>query len=333
MPDPTASAKPILASRIAQASSLLLLAHRSPDGDALGSMLALARGARQAGKTAALALDLPIPKHYQALLAGETFVTPETFPAEATRADLIVVVDTSSRSQLGPFVDALAAVREKVVVIDHHATRDDISDCLWADTTAAAAGLMVMELLDALGWPVTPDIAGPLALAITTDTGWLRFSNTDGRCLRAMATLVEAGVRPDELYAEIYQTDRPQRIKLLARVLENLELHCNDQLALMMLRKSDFADTGAHEEETENLVNEAMRIATVQAAAILVENDDEIRASLRSRSDLDVAKIARTFHGGGHAKAAGFRVATKENESDLETVREDVIAAVRTALT
>ena len=148
-----------------------------------------------------------------------------------------------------------------------------------------------------------------LAVAILTGTGWLRFSNTDSRCLRAMAYLIEVGIRPDVLYRRIYQSDRFEKLKLMGRVLENLELHSNDRLAVMSLTLADFEQTGARPDETENLINEAMRIGSIEAAVILVEHNDEIRVSLRSREIVDVSQVAASFGGGGHARAAGLIMA------------------------
>ena len=150
-------------------------------------------------------------------------------------------------------------------------------------------------------------IATALATAITSDTGWLRFANTDSRCLRVMGRLLDAGVRPDRLYARLFQCDRVERLRLTARMLATLELHCGGQLAVMCIRKADFEASGAMLEETENLINEALRIGTVESVVLLVESGDLIRVSLRSRDAIDVAAVAKGFGGGGHSRAAGLR--------------------------
>jgi phosphoesterase RecJ-like protein len=176
--------------------------------------------------------------------------------------------------------------------------------------------------------------AEALAVAITSDTGWLRFANTDSRCLRTVARLLEdgpsgAGVRMDKLYMRLFQCDRPQRLRLTARMLQSLELHCGDRLATMMIRKADFDATGALPEETENLVNEALRMACVETAILLVENGPApdgggpiVRVSLRSRDEVDVAAVAARFGGGGHARAAGVRQAVP-----IEKLRDELVKA------
>jgi phosphoesterase RecJ-like protein len=244
------------------------------------------------------------------------------------------VLDTASRSQLGELAEPIATRADKTVILDHHATADDLAECIWRDTTAAATGLMVFEAIGRLGWPLPDRAARALATAIYTDTGWLRFSNTDARTCRAIAELIEAGVAPDELYQHIFQTDRPQRLALLQRVLASLELHCDDQLAVMTITWEDFAETGARPDETENLINEALRLGCVEVAVILVQNPprladtpEPLRVSLRSRSRVDVSQIASALGGGGHARAAGLK-----STAPLGELKAQLIGAIGQAL-
>lgn len=314
-------AQAAVADAIAQARSLVLLTHARSDGDALGSIIALARAARNAGRHATLVATDPLPDTCADLTAGTHFEPAAEFPRLAQQADLIVLVDTCSYSQLDTLAQPLRDCTDKVVVLDHHATHDPIGRCRWIDPSAAAAGVMTLELLDTLGWPLDPPAARALAWAIVCDTGWMRFSNADGRCLRAMARLLDAGVKPDELYKTIFQTDRPERLRLLARVLGTLETSCGGRLAVMTCRKGDFAATGAAPAETENFVNEPLRIGAVEASVLLVENGDVIRVSLRSRGAVDVAAVAKAFGGGGHVRAAGLR-----QSGDLDELKSKLIA-------
>jgi len=314
--------KQAVAKRLVQAHTILIVTHGRPDGDGLGSMSALASAARAAGKTVKLFLPDPAPERYDYLFTEPPIGGAERFPALAQECDLVVILDTCALAQLDGLDAFLPAIRDKIVVVDHHATADDIGSLQWQDTSAAAAGVMVTELIDELGWPLDALAAEALMTAITTDTGWLRFANTDGRCLRAVAELVDAGVRPDKLYKRIYQTDRPQKLALLRYVLGSLELHCDEKLAVMTIRQTDLEATGARPDETENLVNESLRLASVDTAILLVENTDCIRVSLRSRDDVDVAAVARQFGGGGHKRAAGLRAAI-----DIDELRTQLIAA------
>ena len=311
-----------LAGRLDQAGAMLLVTHGRADGDGLGSMAALGSAAEAAGKTVAIFVPDAYPKRYDYLFDHRPITGSENFNTLADRCDLIVIIDTCARAQLDGITDRLEAVKDKVVVIDHHATSDDIGSVQWLDTSAAAAGVMVAELLAELSWPISHVAAEALLTAITTDTGWLRFANTDGRCLRAAAALVDAGVRPDKLYRRIYQTDRPRRLALMARALNSLELHCDERLAVLTIRQSDFEATGARPDETENFVNEALRLATVDTAILLVENDDCIRVSLRSRDDVDVSAVAAELGGGGHRRAAGLR-----STGDIDQLKDVLVAS------
>lgn len=308
--------------RFRQATSLLLITHARPDGDGLGSMAALAISARQQGKRARTLVPDKVPQRYAFLFGEEQPACGGDFADIAASADLIIILDTCSFTQLDSIQPQIRAAKDRIVVIDHHVTSDDVGSLRWLDPTAAAAGVMTAELLDVLGWPLSQPAAEALATAVTSDTGWLRFANTDPRCLRVMADLLEAGVRPDRLYAKLFQCDRPQRLALVGRMLATMELHYGDRLAVMAIRKSDFAATGAQPEETENLVNEALRIGSVESAVLMVEHGDLLRVSLRSRDRVDVAAVARIFGGGGHARAAGVRVS-----ESIETFKAKLVAA------
>lgn len=303
--------------RLDAARRLLVVTHARPDGDGLGAMCALARSAVAAGKTARTLAPDKVPARYEFVFAGQLPAGAEQFDGLADEAEVIVVIDTSARKQLDGIDEALLARRDKVVVIDHHATSERIGSAQWVDSSAAAAGVMVGEAVAALEWPLDLVAAEALMVAITSDTGWLRFANTDGRCLRAVAGLLDAGVRPDELYLKLFQSDRPQRMMLMVRMLQSLQLSCGGRLATMVIRKADFTASGALPEETENLVNEPMRMGCMDTSVLLVENGGVVRASLRSRGAIDVAAIAATFGGGGHSRAAGLRA-----QMDIDQLRQ-----------
>ncbi len=312
---------------IVQAHTLALVTHDRPDGDALGSMVALGRAARAAGRVVRLVCDQPLPRRYAFLLDGEDWRNTADFAAAAADADAVVILDTCAAAQLESIAAHLPAVADRTVVIDHHRTPEPLGICRWIDPSAAATGVLVTELLERVAWPVDAPAALAAVTAIVSDTGWLRFSSTDGRTLRAVARWVDAGVQPDALYRQLYESDRPERIALLGRLLAGLQLKFDNRFALMSLSKDDFAATGATPDETENLINEVLRIESVELAAMLVENGGAIRVSLRSKRQVDVAALAQRFSGGGHTRAAGFRRAAA-----LRTVARDLTAAAREAL-
>ena len=322
------------------AGKVLAIAHARPDGDALGCLSALVLCARAAGRQAEGLVPDRVPVQYQFLFEGWSATQrpappgPASLPAGADRfaplaewADLVVVLDACTRSQLGAVAAGVVECRAKAVAIDHHATVEDLCAVQWIDPTAAATGVLVGEALDALGWPLPLPAAEALTTAVTTDTGWLRFANTDARCLAAVGKWISAGVRPDRLYHKLYQCDSPQRLRLIARMLGSLELSCEGRLACMVLRNADFDAIGALREETENLVNEALRIGTVESVVLVTENPDCIRVSLRSRGEIDVAKVAQRFGGGGHPRASGIRI-----PGDVDQIKRRVQAACAEAL-
>ena len=335
---------------LAAARRLVLLTHARPDGDGLGSLIGLHLAAAAAGKTSHIFLLDPVPRRYEFLLpaagpaalalagavrapGGTAFqavqaqvgkpvppdiaATPQAvaaladgFAALAEPADMVLIVDTGAFSQLEPLRAPLRAARAKLAVLDHHITGDDLCDCAWIDPTAAAAGVMALELIEQLGWPLELS-AEPLLAAILTDTGFFRFSNTDARALRAAARLVELGARPERIFEAVHQNDRPQRLRLLSAALGSLRFEAGGRLGVMSLTRDDFARTGAADEEAEDFVNEPLRVGGVEVSLLLsVRPDGKTRGSLRSRPGpgaVDVARIAAHFGGGGHARAAGFR--------------------------
>jgi len=308
--------------RLAAAGEMLLLTHARPDGDGLGSVQALSLAAGRAGKAAHALVPDEIPERLSFMFDGERPAGIGRFEELAESSDLIVILDTHAVSQLDDLAEAIGRLSGKVVVIDHHTTGDELSETMWIDSSAAATGVMVGEAIDTLGWPLDQDVAELLMAAVLTDTGWLRFANTDGRCLRAVARWTDAGIRPDVLYRKIYQNDRPQRLSLMVRLLRSMEFYFDSQLAVMALRSRDFDETGGLRSETENMVNEALRIGAVESAILLVEDPEVVRVSLRSRDRVDVAKLAGKFGGGGHRRAAGLR-----SRTDIDHLKAQLIAA------
>ena len=279
---------------MSEAGSMLLLTHARPDGDGLGSMQALATAARAAGKTVHALVPDEIPARLGFMFDCSRPAGLEDFGDLSQSCDIIVILDTHALAQLDSLADPIGALSDKIVIIDHHSTGDPLSDTAWIDSSAAATGVMVGEVIDALGWPMDAATAEALLAAVMTDTGWLRFANTDGRCLRAVAHWTDMGVRPDVLYRRIYQNDRPERLSLMVRLLEGMEFYFDSQLAVMILRAADFDQTGGLRSETENMVNEALRIGTVESAILLVENEDQIRVSLRSRDQVVIQALQMT---------------------------------------
>ena len=310
---------------ISKSNDILITSHTKPDGDACGCVAAMCEVLEALGKNVTPLLLSAAPRWYEFLFAEKPAVLGEDLqPDELTAGrfgqfDLILIVDTNSQSQLAKFNDYLKQNDKPVLVIDHHATSDGLGDVELVDSDAAATALIVLDLLKYAGWPVNEKIAEVLFVALATDTGWFRFSNTDGRVYRACADLVDSGVKPTQIYDHLYLNFSYPRFKLMAGMIDKLDLHLDGRYAVMQITQQDFERTGAAYSDTENLINECHRIDTVEASALFIElKDGRIRCSLRSRGPLDVSKIASKFGGGGHTMAAGtFLPAPLENAKKL----------------
>jgi phosphoesterase RecJ-like protein len=310
---------------INKSGNILITAHTKPDGDACGCVTAICELLGALGKNVTPLLLSPPPQWYEFLFAEKAAVLGEDVQIEELTAgrfgqfDLIIIVDTNSRSQLTSFNDYLKQNDKPVLVLDHHQTSDALGDVELVDSKAAATGLIVFDLLKYADWPVTEKIAESLFVAMATDTGWFQFSNTDSRIYRACAELIDAGVKPTQIYDHLYLNFSYSRFKLMAGMLDKIELHLDGRYAAMQISKQDLERTGAAYGDTENLINECHRIGTVEASALFIElEDDRIRCSLRSKGPLDVSKIAAKFGGGGHTMAAGtFLPAPLKNAKQL----------------
>lgn len=307
---------------ISQSENILVTTHTKPDGDACGSVAALCEAIGALGKKVTPLMLSAVPDWYAFLFANKAAVLGEDIKLEelaAGRFDLIIIVDTNSLGQLPKFDEFLKQNDAPVLVLDHHETGDHLGDLEVIDRSAAAAGLIVLDLLTHAGWTPTQSIARALFVAVATDTGWFQFSNTNGRTLRACAELIDAGAKPTQIYAAMYQNFSHVRFALMMAMLNSLELHLDGRYAVMQVTQQDFARTGAAYSDTENLINESHRVGTVKASALFIElKDGRIRCSLRSRGGPDVSRIAAKFGGGGHTMAAGtFLPGPLENARNL----------------
>lgn len=293
---------------IEQNKTFVLSSHVRPDADALGSELAMAAVLESMGKTVRIVNPSDAPESLRFLdpLAKVRKLGDGVTSDDVTNADVHMVLDTSSWTQLAEVGKLLRASRATKVVIDHHVSSDDLGAIEFKDSTAEATGALVFQLLKAFNWPLSRDGANALFCAIATDTGWFRFSSTTSRTLFIAGQLIDLGADPALLYRLLYEQYSPARIKLTAKVLARVSQDANGRLAYTSVLLSDFKETGAKPADTEDLVNECLRIAGTQAAFIAVEQQNgNVKFSLRSRGELDVAKIAESFGGGGHKQAAG----------------------------
>jgi len=294
-------------------SRTMILSHERPDGDALGAIAAMKRIIEGNGKAATGFVYDELGARYQFLNATGGFTR---WPAnDAAGFDGILIMDTCSWSQLEPAATFLRECRVPKVIVDHHATRDDLSggcdDVLYViDEKAPAVCTLLYEWCQAMGWNIDPAAAEALFTGVATDTGWFRFSNTTGRALNSAAALVSLGVKPDVMHGRLMSSFSEARARLMGEMLNTLQLLADGRLAVAYLSPEMFKRCAASHSDTEDLVNEPMTVATVVASALLTDmGDGKIRVNLRSKSpevagiDVDVAAVAQTYGGGGHRRA------------------------------
>jgi phosphoesterase RecJ-like protein len=308
--------------------SFLLTTHIRPDGDGLGSMLALAEALRQLSKEVHLVIASTSPPRYQ-FLDPDGRIARFTPPGEPWRhVEAVIVLDTGTWNQLGDFGPFLRTLPAAKAVIDHHQTQDDLDALCLVDVTAEATGRLVFEAITALGVPLTDAAAEALFAALAMDTGWFRHSNTTAATFTLVAELVRCGARPDLLFEQLFEQNTLARLQLTGLVLERLRVVGDGQVAYSEIRRGDYAATGATPQDTEDLVNYTRSVAGVEVGLFFMEQPrGGIKVSFRSRARVDVARLAEHFRGGGHRRAAGAVI-----EGPLEEVRARVLEAVFAAL-
>jgi len=315
---------------LASARRVLLTSHARPDGDAIGALTATASMLRRRGVDATAVLADPVPRRY-AWLSGAAFIgrwPQEIGPHNVGAVDAVVVLDTSSRSQLEAVWDYLSGTEAPVIVVDHHAVGDTLGTIRLIEPTAAATCQILARWFEATGWGLTRPEAEALFAGLATDTGWFRFPSVDATVLQQAGRLVAAGAQPAGVYEALYLRDSAARVRLFAEVIREMELRADGRLAVLTVTQQTLRACGAEAADTEDLVNEPLRIERV-VASVLVSDlpDGRSRASLRSQRDVDVAAIAASLGGGGHHRAAGTTAA-----EPLDSLKRRVTDAVERAL-
>jgi len=321
-----------LADRIRAAETIVCTSHEKPDGDAMGCVLGLVRALRQADRAADAWLLGSIPPPILALAADTSITRIATADAvPAVEPDLIVLMDTGAWSQVSPLADWLAARRDRVIGIDHHASGDDVAPVRYVDAGAASCTMLVMQLLESLHLPLCEAVAEPLFAGLATDTGWFRQANADTRAFAAAASLLAYGVDKAGLYRRIEETARSARLQLQARALAGIRWIEGDQVAIMQLSRADFEETDGRRSDVTGLVNAPLVVDGAEMAALLIEEaDGRVKISMRSKPPAapggafrDVRAIARSMGGGGHVHAAGVAV-----EGPLDAAVAQVVSAL-----
>jgi phosphoesterase RecJ-like protein len=295
---------------------ILIITHIYPDGDCIGSSLALAIGLRSIGKYVDIVDEHVIPPAYAFLPHSNEILQPSGVDGEY---DLVIAVDASDVERLGA-ASSLLGRGNAVVSIDHHATSEEFAEVNWIEPEAAATGELIYILLNELGISISKDIAVCLYTALSTDTGSFRFSNTTKRTFEIASHLVGLGANPGDISENVFDTKPYAALKLLGTMLEGLSLSDCGQVAWMALTKEMMSYFDVTAQDIEGFVNYARMVEGVLIALLFREEDDAIKISLRGRGDVDVSVLALELGGGGHAKAAGCSV-----KGSLDEVKQRVV--------
>ncbi len=312
---------------VGNASHVVLATHVHPDGDALGSLFALADILEGMGKNVFQYLEEPVSHLYEFLPChGQVSVNPDAvldFIEKAGEDDSVVAIalDCGDGDRLGSMKDQLLSI-SPFIVIDHHQGHTAFGDHLWLESKSSSTGEMVYELALAIGAKVSLDAAFCLYVAIVTDTGSFRYESTSPRTLRIAADLVEKGVKPDEIAEKVYDNYSLARLRLMEMVLATLEVHADGQIALIRVDNKMLERSGATNDDIDGFINYPRSLKSVQVAAFFKETErGGVSVSLRAKGNIDVAIIAAGFGGGGHKNAAGFRF----SDRSIKDVQKEVL--------
>jgi bifunctional oligoribonuclease and PAP phosphatase NrnA len=297
-----------VATELRDGDRFLLTTHEGPDGDALGSLLALHQLLGQMGKDSVMFLaakEFPLPLEYRFLPLTDVF---HEAPADVDSRTL-VFLDCGNIDRMP--VDFLQRDGARVVNIDHHHDNTLFGTVNLVDTKASCTAEIVWRLASLLDLRITPEIATALYVGLVTDTGKFMYENTDPDSHRMAADLIEAGVNVDEIYRRLYERVPIEKAKLVARAIENIERFDGDRLALTYVSREDYAATGASDLLTEGIIDHVRALEGTVVAGVIRDKTDGGRTarkvSLRSSDgEVDVSAIAREQGGGGHMRAAGF---------------------------
>jgi phosphoesterase RecJ-like protein len=312
--------------RLTDSEALFLATHINPDGDAIGSLLALGLGLQQYGKRVYMYNESPIPAVYRFLPGVDRIQA--TLP-ELADWQTAVILDCGDMDRIGR-ASALVRGLPQIVNIDHHVTNTGFGHDQVVDAEACSSAEIVYKLLKRLAVTFEEAIATAIYTGILTDTGSFRFANTNSAAYTICAEMVACGVDPYNVAQHVYGTYSLGRIKLLNMALDSIEISANGKLSLMTLTRNMFEETDTNAEDIDGMINYAKRIEDVKVAALILENvngdaQKRFHVSLRSDGTVDVAEIAASFGGGGHFNAAGFGV-----ETSLQDLKKTINAIAET---
>lgn len=315
---------PFIIPLLREKESFLMLTHVNPDGDAIGSSLALALALRRLRKKVTLVRVDELPETYRFLPGADLYVPYQQVDGEY---DVALFLDCGDLDRVGAARSVVDRAKVKVN-IDHHVTNTYYGDYNYIDPLVSSVGEQIYQMLHAAEIALDKDIATNLYVAVATDTGSFRYENTHVDTHMIAAALLMEGVEPGEISNQVYETRSLAAVRLLGAVLATLQVSRDGQVVWLTLTRRTLADTGATDDDTEGLVNYARSVRGVEVGVLFREVEGgEVRVNFRSKSRVDVSAIASQFGGGGHPRASGATAS-----GTLEEVTDRVLTAVAEAL-
>ena len=311
--------------QINSAKKIVIMTHTNMDGDAIGSASALCHALRYLKKDCVILLEDDIPGYLKFMHDHEHAQGSPFFTFEMPfKADLAIVVDCGDASRIEKRLDVYKECASKIC-IDHHVQEDAFADYSVVEPDAAATGLLIYQLIKELNVPIDKEIAEDLFVAIMTDTGCFRYSNTTAECHLVAAELYKAGIEYDKLGTLIYDTLPVAQVKLESLAVEQMKLFSENKACISYVTQQQLKELGASYDMTSDCIDVLRKIDSVEIAAFLKEHfDGSIKLSLRAKSYADVNAVAKTFDGGGHIKAAGATLKCSMDEA-LKLVEEEIV--------
>lgn len=309
---------PEITSKIKASDRIAITSHIMPDGDNVGSCLALYNALKKAGKSVRYVLDDEVPKIYRFLKGSENAERPGAYES----FDLVIALDCGDVKRLGK--SAVYLDNNFVVNMDHHISNSEYGAINLIDVKASATGEIIYELIKQLGIELDKEISECLYTAIVTDTGQFQYSNTTTETHRIAGELIDNGVNVSRLFELIYQNNSKEKVVLMKTVLSSLEFFHNDSISCISLSLAQMKEANAKEEDSDGMINLARDIECVEVAVFLKELEPgRIKVGLRSKKLIDVAEVSGQFGGGGHVRAAGCTI-----NGTISEARDMIIAAL-----
>lgn len=298
--------------------------HVSPDGDALGSALALLQGLRKLNKASYIMSKDKMPDNLIFLPISEE-ITGSSYSV-LKNTDCVIVLDCGNVARIS--ADLNISNRDYTLInIDHHLVNDAYGDINYVDANSASVGEIIYKILDLLSINIDNNISTCLYTSLISDTGSFRYSNTTATTHNIAGKLINSGLDFSEIHRNVFENKKIQRIKLYGMAINTIKLYKNDQICIMQITKEMLKKLGLEKLDTADVISFGMQIGSVEVAALLKESDDGIKISLRSKNKVDVSKIAECFGGGGHKRAAGLLI-----NSSLKATEQLIIKTLENEL-